>query len=193
VQKCVRCKWFTILGHLVCLPNWSKCRFGGNQAPITHKLITALLQTAVQGIVEHYSRHTTQKVWRLYPIVLRKHRVAHYWGWPTTWPDTVDDSRSTSIVVWFNSSEECSNLVTWKHMFSFLFWLPNHRTPNCRIPITPELFKSRSSSCYTNYRSAPKETVLVYEPRERQVEGICHRLISSRTPSDTKTASYCYN
>jgi hypothetical protein len=62
VQKCICCKWFTILGHVVHLPNWSKCRFGGDQAPITHKLVTAPLQTAVWSNVEHYSRHTTQKV-----------------------------------------------------------------------------------------------------------------------------------
>jgi hypothetical protein len=78
VQKCVCCKWFTVFGHLVHLPNWSKCQFGSDQAPITHELVTAPLQTAVWGIVEDYSLHTTQKVQRLYPIALRKHRVAHY-------------------------------------------------------------------------------------------------------------------
>src|ERR1700730_17323502 len=41
VQKCVCCKWFTVLGHLVRLPSWSKCRFGSDQAPITHELVTA--------------------------------------------------------------------------------------------------------------------------------------------------------
>ena len=78
VQKCICYKWFTILGHLVCLPNWLKCRFSSSQAPITHELVTAPLQTAVWSNVEYYSRHTTQKVQRLYPIALRKHRVAHY-------------------------------------------------------------------------------------------------------------------
>ena len=36
---------FTVLGHSVHLPNWSKCRFGGDQGPITHELVTAPLQT----------------------------------------------------------------------------------------------------------------------------------------------------
>ena len=49
-----------------------------DQAPINHKLVTALLQTAVWGNVEHYSHRTTQRVQGLYPIALRKHRVAHY-------------------------------------------------------------------------------------------------------------------
>ena len=78
VQKCICCKWFTILGHLVPLPNWSKCRFGSSQAPITHEQVTAPLQTAVWGNVEHYSHHTTQKIQILHPIALRKHGVAHY-------------------------------------------------------------------------------------------------------------------
>ena len=45
---------------------------------ITHKLVTALLQTTVWGNFEHYSFHTTQKLQRLYPIALREHAVAHY-------------------------------------------------------------------------------------------------------------------
>ena len=80
VQKCICCcKWWATWFTYV--PNWSKCWFGSNRAPINHKLVTALLQTAVWGNVEHYSHHTTQKVQWLYPIALRKHRVAHYLTW----------------------------------------------------------------------------------------------------------------
>ena len=49
VEKCVCCKRVTVLGHLVRLPNWSKCRFGGDHAPITHEPVAAMLSAAVWG------------------------------------------------------------------------------------------------------------------------------------------------
>ena len=71
---------FKVSGNGSIGPPWFTYQIGRNASlvVITHELVTAWLQTAVWGIVEHYSHHTTQKVWRLYSIAFRKHWVAHY-------------------------------------------------------------------------------------------------------------------
>ena len=103
-------------------------------------------------------------------------------------------ARTAFCIVWINwhTSEECSDLVTWSHVFSSLFWLPNHRTPNRHIPNPPELFKLIWSCCHANCQGTPKETKLGYESHDLRVEGICHMLTSSQSRHLTaKTASYC--
>jgi hypothetical protein len=78
VKNCVCCKCVAVLGHLVRLPNVSKCRFGGDHAPITHEPVIITLQAAVWASIRYYSRHTTQKIGSLYSTTLRKYGVAHY-------------------------------------------------------------------------------------------------------------------